>query len=145
MGKDNKEPVKRGRPFKYNDEKVLSKRIDEYFESCWRDRVNAIGELIYDSNGKVIREQYKPYTLTGLAYDLDVDTETLRNYAKSELFGALIARAKQKCEVYANEELFRTQGSTKGVEFNLNINHKWNPKQEVEIRTITAADLIDEE
>ena len=61
-----------GRPKKYTNEEDLAKDIDRYF-----------------------KEETKP-TLSGLAYFLDMDRQTLYNYAKDEQFFDTIKKARNR-------------------------------------------------
>jgi hypothetical protein len=69
--------------------------------------------------------------------------------AKSEEFSDTITRAKTRIEMYAEEQLFRNQGKTNGVQFNLKNNFNWKDKQEIEhdVNNISSVEieLVDDE
>ena len=92
---------KGGRPKKYDDPDEFAQIIDAYFDEC-------------DSKGKV-------YTFSGLALALNMDVKSVRNYGKDEKFFPSVNRARLKIMEQYEQELFRTQGSTQGVQFALKI------------------------
>lgn len=104
------------RPVKYKTVEELQVKIDEYFNKC--------------------DKEFRPYTITGLALALNMTREGLVHYEKKEGFTDTIKRAKLKCEVYAEEQLFIGRNAT-GVIFNLKNNYGWVDKQEVD-NTIKA-------
>jgi hypothetical protein len=67
-----------GRPPIYENVEDMQRDIDSYFKQC-------------DSTGR-------PYTVAGLALALDMTTESLMNYQKTDLFFGTVKKAKQKCE-----------------------------------------------
>lgn len=106
--------AKRGRPRKFSNSEIMQKKIDDYFAFC--------------------DENYKPYTICGLALALDVDRDTILNYQKERDFFGTIKKAKLKCEKYAEECLY-TGKNVAGVIFNLKNNYGWKDKIENEIVT----------
>jgi hypothetical protein len=94
-----------GRPPKFATPELLQSAIDEYFESCWVDKVTETT----DSDGKCVmsevRYQQRPYTIAGLAYHLEMTTQALRNYEAKDEFLGIIKRAKQKVEMNIEEQL----------------------------------------
>ena len=119
-----------GRPKKYNSNEELEKVINDYFESCFEPIINKFGELVLDSNGKMIKKQVKPFTIGGLANALDMTRQSILNYAKKEEYFDTIMRAKRKCEVYAEERLFDKDGIN-GAKFTL-INNFENWRERTE-------------
>lgn len=101
-----------GRPLKYESVKEMQKDIDKYFEEC--------------------DENKKPYTVSGLAYALDTNRQTLLNYEEKEEFFDTIKKAKAKIEVYNEEMLYNKEVPTTGIIFNLKNNYGWKDKQEIE-------------
>ena len=101
-----------GRPLKYNSVKAMEKDIDKYFADC-------------DKNGR-------PYTVSGLAYALGTNRQTLINYEEKEEFVDTIKRAKAKIELFNEELLYSKDAPTAGVIFNLKNNYGWKDKQEIE-------------
>ena len=101
-----------GRPLKYTSVKAMQKDIDKYFAEC-------------DENGK-------PYTVSGLAYALGTNRQTLINYEDKEEFFDTIKGAKAKIERFNEELLYSKDAPTVGVIFNLKNNYGWKDKQEIE-------------
>lgn len=101
-----------GRPKKYKNKEELQKKIDEYFSFC--------------------DEKEKPYTICGLALAIDLDRKSLLNYSEDEEFFRTIKKAKQKCEAYAEEQLYLGK-NTAGVIFNMKNNYNWKDKTEQEL------------
>lgn len=116
---------KGGRPLKFKTPEELEERIEEYY--------------------KWAKENNKHITVTGLAWFLDVDRQTLLNYENSldndwlksipddvkvEFIGS-IKKAKQRIEMEYEEGLFN-KNSAVGSIFTLKNNYKWVDKQEVE-------------
>lgn len=101
-----------GRPLKYKSVKAMQEDIDKYFAEC-------------DEKGK-------PYTVSGLAYALGTNRQTLINYEDKEQFFDTIKDAKAKIELFNEELLYDKNVSTTGVIFNLKNNYGWKDKQEIE-------------
>jgi len=124
-----------GRPKKYTEVEIMQEKIDKYFESCYRPVTRIVdGKCINvkKSNGEVLKEQYRPFTVTGLADALDMTRETLLRYGEQEKFSDTIRRAKRKCELYAEERLFDKEGAN-GAKFSLANNFScWSDKQKIE-------------
>jgi len=102
-----------GRHKKWKTPKELEPLIDDYFDTC--------------------DETKRPYTVTGLAYHLGTNRQTLCNYEKDAKFKYIIERAKLRCEMYAEECLY-TRTNVAGVIFSLKNNWKWKDKHEQEIK-----------
>lgn len=101
-----------GRPLKYTSVKAMQKDIDKYFAEC--------------------DENKKPYTVSGLAYALGTNRQTLLNYEEKEEFFDTIKKAKAKIEVFNEEQLYNKDVPTTGIIFNLKNNYGWKDKQEIE-------------
>ena len=127
-----------GRPKKYNNAEEMQKVIDEYFNGCQKPVKifnKDLGKYITvtDEKGNIEYEQYKPYTITGLANALNMSRQDLINYEKDNEFFDTITRAKRKVEQYVEERLFDKDGAN-GAKFNLANNFsRWKDKQEVEV------------
>ena len=127
-----------GRPLKFKTVKNLEDKIEEYFNGCWRQKVDMFGNPIFLKNksGKktdtMVLEQFKPYTITGLAVALDTSRETLINYEKKKKYFDTIKRAKERCQGYAEESLFIGKNPT-GAIFNLKNNYDWKDKTEQDL------------
>ena len=130
------EEIKMGRPKKYSNVEDMQRDINKYFESCYRVKIkykSKIGksEVIKDEKGNPIYEQYRPFTITGLADALDMSRQTLLNYSEEEDFFDTITRAKRKCEMYAEENLYNKE-KVNGAKFSLANNFKdWKDKKEI--------------
>ena len=98
------------RPKLYNSVDKLEKDIESYFKLCDKKK--------------------KPYTLSGLAYALDMDRKSLYNYSKDDKFFPTIKKAKQKIEQQLEENLYRL-GNNSGIIFNLKNNFNWKDSVEV--------------
>ena len=101
-----------GRPLKYTSVKAMQKDIDKYFAEC--------------------DENKKPYTISGLAYALGTNRQTLLNYEEKDEFFDTIKKAKAKIEVVNEEQLYNKDVPTTGIIFNLRNNYGWKDKQEIE-------------
>lgn len=101
-----------GRPNKFKTVRELQEAIDKYFDYC--------------------DEEGKPYTISGLAYALDTNRQTLLNYQEKEEFVDTIKKAKSKIESFNEELLYSKDVPTVGVIFNLKNNYDWKDKQEIE-------------
>lgn len=131
-----------GRPLKYNTKEEMQEKIDQYFESCYKP----VRVLIKDTNkyitlkdeeGNIIKEQYRPFTVTGLADALDISRQSLLNYSEKDEFFDTIMRAKRKCELYAEERLFDKDGAN-GAKFSLANNFEsWKDKKDVDANVNT--------
>lgn len=144
-----------GRPIKIQTLEELQTRISGYFSAC-DPHVEEMLDLRTDSKGngqsyykKVITEQV-PYTITDLATALDVSRDTLLKYQEGDFsnsemseedkaeFVDTIKRAKQKCEGFAERQLFGPHAT--GPIFNLKNNYGWKDQSEV-INSNVDADL----
>lgn len=107
-----------GRPLKYETDEELQNAIDSYFLKIdqWNDEHDGA--------------QWEPYTVSGLALHLDVDTETLRNYEKREQFFGTVKRAKQRIEQQL-EKMLLTKQQVTGPIFNLKNNYGWKDRTDI--------------
>lgn len=106
---------------KYKNEKELKKGIESYFREC--------------------DEKEKPYTVSGLAYSLDIDRQTLINYEERDSFSSLIKKAKAKIQAQLEENALIGKGNPTFTIFNLKNNYGWKDKTEMEIRKDPIEDL----
>jgi hypothetical protein len=121
------------RPVKYRAANDIEAKAEDYFQSCWVDKVTETT----DKDGKVtmstVTYQNRPYTVTGLALHLGLTRKGLIDYQhKSKEFCNTITRAKQKVEMFYEESLVSAK-SSHGVEFALKNNFGWVDKQEHEL------------
>lgn len=106
---------------KYKSVEELQKRIDKYFQEC--------------------DEKEKPYTMSGLAFSLDIDRRTLTNYSNKESFFPLIKKAKQKIEQQLEENALMGKANATFTIFNLKNNYGWQDKTEVQVNKNPIEDL----
>lgn len=144
-----KRPV--GRPPTFTSPEEMEELIEKYFDEC-------DGKIVYDikgnpmrnKDGKIIRDDKRPYTVTGLALALGFCTrQALLNYQGKEEFVDTITRAKARVERYAEERLYDNNGAN-GAKFSLANNFKgWTEKQQIEAdvkNTVTInVELVDDE
>jgi len=133
-----------GRPLKFKSLKELEVKIQAYFDSCfeyhWKDEYyrDEDGNKEKDeTTGKYvktpvkIREQIRPFTITGLAVALDTTRETLLDYEDREEYSDTIKKAKQIIHNFTEEKLFGNNAT--GVIFNLKNNYDWKDKSALEL------------
>jgi len=124
---------KGGRPLKFKTVKEMQVKIDEYFKSCHRKiYILKTGEFLQDpETDEYIYERFKAFTISGLCYCLDIDTETLTNYGKKEEFFETIMRARRKIKAFKHEALY-TKEMGKGAEFDFACNDGWKKTDKIE-------------
>ncbi len=133
----------------YKTASEMQKVIDEYFESCFKEDLKFNSAKQYyepkkDYKGNIIKYQYKPFTITGLANALGLTRQTLLNYSKDEEFFDTVMRAKRKVEEYVEERLFDKDG-VNGAKFNLMNNFKnWSDKHEVDTTVSNRIEIIND-
>ena len=117
-----------GRPPIYSNVEDMERDIKTYFKNC-------------DSTGR-------PYTVAGLALALDMTTDTLMNYQKTDQFFGTVKKAKQKCEAQMIERALNgEQNSTMSIFLaKANYNYVDQPKQDTqEHRVIIEIDDDDDD
>jgi hypothetical protein len=120
-----------GRPLKWQTVEELEEEIEKYFKSCLKpSRIKETGEIEYDASGNEVYVQFRPFTISGLAVQLDTDRRTLIEYQERDQFTNAIRRAKRKCENYTEESLFRKE-STNGAKFVLINGYGWADVREI--------------
>jgi len=98
------------RPKIYDSVEEMEKDIEDYFANC--------------------DEKRKPYTISGLAYALDMDRRTLLNYSKDEKFFPTIKKAKLKIEQQLEENALIGEANATFTIFNLKNNYGWKDSVE---------------
>ena len=98
-----------GRPKAFKSVKEVEEKINAYFNYC--------------------EEKEKPYTMSGLAYYLEVSRQTLVNYSYEDEYFDTIKKARDKVQMQLEECLYRL-GNNSGVIFNLKNNFDWKDKIE---------------
>ena len=130
-----------GRPLKFDSVAKLDMAIQLYFDKCdphvepqmIAAGVNTNGKTMFDTR-EVITEQ-KPYTMAGLARAIGVDRKTLLNYKKRDEYFPSIKAAIDRCEEYAESQLFGPYSN--GAKFNLINNYRgehqdWTDKTNID-------------
>ena len=113
----------RGKKPAFSSPQQLQAEVDQYFESCYGPLIDQKkNELVYDKNGEVVRVQVEPFTVSGLAYYIGVPTEVLDKITwgwfdnlddtteEDELYSAILKRAKQRINLYAEKRLYDRDG-----------------------------------
>lgn len=117
-----------GRPLKYKTAEQLETAIDDYFDWCDNRMasvyVKEVGDNVQISNPA-------PYTMSGLAYKLGVDRNTILSYARNDDFSALIKSARLRIENDVETRLMEGKNQA-GAIFNLKNNFGWVDKSEVD-------------
>lgn len=106
--------------------KEVKKRVEDYFESRLMPTLDKNGSIILDENGEVIKKITLPYTLTGLALALGLDSrEALFNFDDPEI-NRFLKMAIMRVEEYAEEKLFSKEAFS-GVKLFLSKNfERWS-------------------
>lgn len=129
---EQKRPV--GRPPMFESAEEMQELIDAYFKDCdGKPLLDKDGIPIRNKYGKIIKDDRRPYTITGLALALGFNSrQALLNYEGKEEFNDTIRRAKARVERYAEERLYDKDGAN-GAKFSLANNFKgWSEKQQIE-------------
>ena len=121
-----------GRPPLYETAEEVQLIIDKYFNKCFVEKLDEDGNKLMDRNGDPVYIQHKPFTMSGLAFELGMTRQTLLDYSKKDEFSYTIMRARQIVEIFTEEGLFRKE-TVNGSKFSLINNFdRWNEKQKVE-------------
>ena len=115
------EKKRAGQPMKFKSVKELEDRIDNYFNN----------------------HKNEPFTVAGLALELDTCTETLRNYEQKEKYFATIKRAKQRVEVNLLQNGLLGNYNSAITIFKLKNNYGYKEKIENETRVKIEDSPID--
>lgn len=131
-----------GRPKKYNTAEEMEEKINEYFLSCFKPIIDKNGNVVRNPlTGQAYLEQYRPFTMSGLANALDMSRQSLLNYSNEEEFFDTIERARRKVEVYTEEKLFEKE-TCNGSKFSLSNNFGWTEKHELEHKVEKLEDIL---
>lgn len=115
------------RPLKFQTAEELEERVRSYFDSCDNNMTVTVTK-----DGDVVEVPApKPYTISGLAYHLGTNRQTLLNYEQRDEFVDTIRAAKAKIEMFVEESLWMPKIAA-GVMFNLKNNFNWSDKQEIQ-------------
>ena len=139
----------RGKKPAFSSPQQLQAEVDQYFESCYGPLSDwKKNELVYDKNGEVVKVQVEPFTVAGLAYYIGVPTEVLDKITwgwfddledttdEDELCSAILKRAKQRINLYAEKRLYDRDGVV-GAKFVLDHHFKMiGQKESAEIEAL---------
>lgn len=121
-----------GRPKKFSSIEELENAIEAYFEKC--------------DNGMKNGEPFPtPYTLEGLAAELEMDRHTLLTYGKEEShkeFHATVKKAKHKVLANLSERMLNGDNSTAGSIFLLKNNYGYSDKTEQEVTSKNITTVV---
>ncbi len=122
--------MKVGRPRAFKSVEELQERIDEYFDHC----DNRIRQVFSKKIGDVVEiHDPEPYTISGLAYSMGIDRDTILNYGKREEYFGTIKNARDKVHLDVERRLM--EANSTGAIFNLKNNFGWKDKTETDITT----------
>ena len=148
----------KGQSRRFMSPEHLQSMIDEYFESCNGPLLDRYGNLVYDKDGRLVKTQVQPWTVSGLALYLGIDTTTLKQYRLGRVddlldkmqadtddiltFSKVVLRARQKIESYAEKRLYDRDGQM-GARFVLDNCFGWLArKEQAEIDKITQEGIL---
>jgi hypothetical protein len=102
-----------GRPPMFSSPQVLQEKCDEYFESCWIDKITESIDKDGTCTMTTVRYQNRPYTISGLAVYLGFNSrQSLLNYENDPKFLDIIKKAKFKVEMNIEEALIDSKSAT---------------------------------
>lgn len=148
----------KGQKKRFMSPQHLQSMIDEYFESCNGPLLDRYGNLVYDKDGRLVKTQVEPWTVSGLALYLGVSTNTLKKYRKGMIdslldemkadtddymtFSSVVLHARQKIEGYAEKRLYDKDGQY-GARFVLDNAFGWvSRKEQSEIDKMTTESIL---
>ena len=102
--------AKVGRPKIFKSVEEVEEKINAYFKYC--------------------EDKDKPYTMSGLAYYLDVDRKTIVNYTKDEDYFPTIKKARDRVQMQLEENALLNKSNPTFTIFNLKNNFDWKDKIE---------------
>ena len=148
----------KGQKRRFMSPQHLQSMINEYFESCNGPLLDRYGNLVYDKDGRLVKTQVEPWTVSGLALYLGVSTNTLKKYRQGMIdelltemkadtddymtFSSVVLRARQKIEGYAEKRLYDKDGQY-GARFVLDNAFGWlSKKEQAEIDKMTQESIL---
>ena len=99
-----------GRPRVFKSVEEVEEKINAYFNYC--------------------EEKEKPYTMSGLAYYLEVSRQTLVNYSYKDEYFDTIKKARDKVQMQLEENALSNKSNPTFTIFNLKNNFDWKDKIE---------------
>lgn len=109
------------KPLRFATPEDLKKEIDAYFDKCEKEN--------------------RPMTYAGLAYALDIDRQTLYNYAKRDAYFDTIKRARDRVQAYVEEQII-TRGNAGTIFYAKN--YGYNDRQEVDVNHSNFSDVLND-
>jgi hypothetical protein len=130
---DNKDKHPGGRPPFFKTPQELQEKINDYFDSCWVDKIIEVTDKEGNCTATNSRYQNRPYTIAGLAEYLGFCSRTsLLDYDAKMEFLNIIKKAKLKVEMNVEEFLLEGKNAA-GPIFWLKNHADYKDKQEHEI------------
>lgn len=130
----------RGRKPLFTDVKEIESKIEDYFNYC----DNRIKTIYSEKTGDDIQiSDPEPYTMSGLAYYLNMDRKTLLNYSNKDAFFPTIKRAKDRVEMNLDARMNDKATFTTGQIFSAKNNFGWKDESKVENTLIVPKPLLD--
>ena len=112
-----------GRPRAFKSVEEVEEKINAYFNYC--------------------EEKEKPYTMSGLAYYLEVSRQTLVNYSNQDQFFDTIKKARDRVQMQLEENALSNKANPTFTIFNLKNNFDWKDSNEVKTNVeITKVDEL---
>jgi len=127
-----------GRPLEFKSVEELQKRIDEYFDYC----DNKTKEVYSEKMGNMVVPDPEPYAMSGLAYYLGVDRQTILNYEKKQAFFGTVKRARERVEADIERRMNSKDTFTPGLIFNAKNNFGWKDKTEQDVNHTGPVEFI---
>lgn len=100
-----------GRPRAFKNVEEAEEKINAYFNYC--------------------EEKEKPYTMSGLAYYLEISRQTLINYSNKDEYFDTIKKARDRVQMQLEENALSNKANPTFTIFNLKNNFDWKDKVEV--------------
>ena len=102
-----------GRPPLYDTPEAIKEKIDEYFDSCWIDKVIEVTDKEGTVTATNVKYQDRPYTIEGLTWYLGFSSRAaLLYYEEKPEFSDTIKRAKLKVKMGVTEGLLTGKNAT---------------------------------
>ena len=98
--------------------------------------------LLYESSEDGISNP-EPYTMSGLAYALEMDRKSLLNYKRKDEFFHTVQRARNKVEADVERRMSDRDTFTPGLIFNAKNNFDWKDKSEQDVKVQAVQPLFD--
>lgn len=128
-----------GRPLIFKSVKEVEEKIKEYFDYCDNRLVQGYDNKTNEQFAYISPE---PYTMSGLAYYLEIDRKTLLNYSNKEEYFLTIKRARDKVEMDIERRMNDKNAFTPGLIFNAINNFDWKQKNETDVRISELKGLV---